>query len=61
MLLNKKLTFLIISFTTTVFAQTERELDSINNASTNELNEVVITGQLEPQSIKKSVFNVRVI
>lgn len=27
----------------------------------NELSEVVVTGQLEPQSIKKSVFNVRVI
>jgi len=27
----------------------------------NQLNEVVVTGQIEPQSIRKSVFNVRVI
>ena len=27
----------------------------------NKLSEVVVTGQFEPQSIKKSVFNVRVI
>jgi len=37
------------------FAQ---EKDSI---TPNKLSEVVVTGQLEPQSIKKSVFNVRVI
>lgn len=36
-----------------------QEKDSI--ASREKLAEVVITGQLEPQSIKKSVFNVRVI
>ncbi|GAB3944919.1 hypothetical protein GCM10028805_13170 [Spirosoma harenae] len=31
------------------------------SAATNQLNEVVVTGQYEPQSIKKSVYNVRVI
>ncbi|GAB4042351.1 TonB-dependent receptor [Spirosoma jeollabukense] len=31
------------------------------NASKNQLNEVVVTGQYEPQSLKKSVYNVRVI
>jgi outer membrane receptor for ferrienterochelin and colicins len=30
-------------------------------AANNQLNEVVVTGQYEPQSLKKSVFNVRVI
>lgn len=32
-----------------------------DTVTTNQLDEVVITGQFEPQSIKKSVFNVRVI
>lgn len=41
----------------TVYAQ-EIPKDSINP---NQLNEVVITGQFEPQSLKKSVFNVKVI
>jgi outer membrane receptor for ferrienterochelin and colicins len=41
----------------TVSAQ-EKEADSVK---VNELEEVVITGQFEPQSIKKSVFNVRII
>lgn len=36
----------------------EKEKDSI---SVNKLSEVVVTGQLSPQLIKKSVFNVRVI
>ncbi|CAN5600462.1 hypothetical protein BH09BAC4_BH09BAC4_21540 [soil metagenome] len=31
------------------------------NPSKNQLNEVVVTGQYEPQSLKKSVYNVRVI
>lgn len=39
------------------FAQ-KKELDSVK---ANQLNEVVVTGQFEPQSIKKSVFNVRLI
>lgn len=40
-----------------VFSQDTKQ-DSIKN---NKLDEVVVTGQFEPQSIKKSVFNVRVI
>jgi len=32
-----------------------------DTTAVNKLSEVVVTGQLEPQSIKKSVFNVRVI
>lgn len=43
-------------FCTYSFAQ---QKDSI--ASKEKLSEVVVTGQFEPQSIKKSVFNVRVI
>ena len=41
----------------TISAQ-EKEADTVK---VNELEEVVITGQFEPQSIKKSVFNVRII
>ncbi|MCV9930337.1 TonB-dependent receptor [Flavobacterium sp. LS1R49] len=52
----------IILFVTLVFCRTlsaqEKQKDSIR---ANELSEVVVTGQFEPQSIKKSVFNVRVI
>jgi len=43
-------------FCTSSFAQ---QRDTI--VSQEKLSEVVVTGQLEPQSIKKSVFNVRVI
>ncbi|MNK67803.1 Colicin I receptor precursor [compost metagenome] len=43
-------------FCTYSFAQ---QKDTIKSAE--KLSEVVVTGQLEPQSIKKSVFNVRVI
>jgi len=43
-------------FCTCSFAQ---QKDTIN--SQEKLSEVVVTGQFEPQSIKKSVFNVRVI
>lgn len=32
-----------------------------DSVTVNQLDEVVVTGQIEPQSIKKSVFNVRVI
>ena len=35
--------------------------DTIRPSKVNQLEEVVVTGQIEPQSIKKSVFNVRVI
>ncbi|TGD57941.1 TonB-dependent receptor plug domain-containing protein [Flavobacterium humi] len=36
----------------------QKQLDSVKS---NALNEVVVTGQFEPQSVKKSVFNVRLI
>ncbi|MEO8516326.1 MAG: TonB-dependent receptor [Flavobacterium sp.] len=36
----------------------QKQIDSVK---TKELNEVIVTGQYEPQLIKKSVFNVRVI
>ncbi|SFD70979.1 TonB-dependent receptor plug domain-containing protein [Flavobacterium phragmitis] len=48
--------FAVLLFSTYSFAQ---QRDSV--ASKEKLSEVVVTGQLEPQSIKKSVFNVRVI
>jgi outer membrane receptor for ferrienterochelin and colicins len=41
-----------------ILSAQEKQKDSIH---ANELSEVVVTGQFEPQSIKKSVFNVRVI
>lgn len=50
--------FIIIAFSISLSAQ-EKQKDSI--ASQEKLSEVVVTGQFEPQSIKKSVFNVRVI
>lgn len=48
--------FTALLFCTYSFAQ---QKDTIKSAE--KLSEVVVTGQLEPQSIKKSVFNVRVI
>src|SRR6218665_316430 len=48
--------FAVLLFSTYSFAQ---QRDTIK--SHEKISEVVVTGQLEPQSIKKSVFNVRVI
>ncbi|MCD9575330.1 TonB-dependent receptor plug domain-containing protein [Flavobacterium soyae] len=48
--------FAVLTFCQISFAQ---QKDTI--ASQEKLSEVVVTGQFEPQSIKKSVFNVRVI
>jgi outer membrane receptor for ferrienterochelin and colicins len=53
----KIILFIALVFCKTLSAQ-EKQKDSIR---ANELSEVVVTGQFEPQSIKKSVFNVRVI
>lgn len=53
---NKILLFSFSLLSITAFGQ-EKEKDTI----VNNLSEVVVTGQFEPQSIKKSVFNVRVI
>lgn len=52
----KPILFAVILLCQISFAQ---QKDSI--ASREKLSEVVVTGQFEPQSIKKSVFNVRVI
>lgn len=52
----KLILFAVLPFCQISFAQ---QKDSI--ASQEKLSEVVVTGQFEPQSIKKSVFNVRVI
>ncbi|MBK0370800.1 TonB-dependent receptor plug domain-containing protein [Flavobacterium agrisoli] len=52
----KNTTFLCFLFCGSIFSQTK---DS--TAIDERLNEVVVTGQFNPQSIKKSVFNVRVI
>ncbi|MCO6147602.1 TonB-dependent siderophore receptor [Flavobacterium sp. NRK1] len=51
-------TAFLIGFTS--LAQ-ETATDSVRAIKTTQLEEVVVTGQIEPQSIKKSVFNVRVI
>lgn len=53
---NRLITLGLTLVTFTAFAQ-EQEKDSIVNA----LSEVVVTGQFEAQSLKKSVYNVRVI
>ncbi|GEC77305.1 TonB-dependent receptor plug domain-containing protein [Flavobacterium aquatile] len=44
-----------------VFYSVTAQKKVTDSIKVNELDEVVITGQFEPQSIKKSVFNVRVI
>jgi outer membrane receptor for ferrienterochelin and colicins len=48
--------FIALLFGEILVAQQQKE-----NSTANELSAVVVTGQFEPQSIKKSVFNVRVI
>ena len=53
---NKIIIFLSLA-TCSIYAQ-EPQKDTLQATK---LNEVVITGQFEPQSLKKSVFNVRVI
>lgn len=50
--------FSLVGFSS--FAQ-QTVTDSIKTPKSTNLEEVVVTGQIEPQSIKKSVFNVRVI
>ena len=56
--MKNKILFISLLFPfSAVFAQ-EKQIDSSN---VKELDAVVVTGQFEPQSIKKSVFNVRVI
>lgn len=59
MFLNKILAYVFFFVNISLFAQGNiSKKDSIKE---NKLNEVVVTGQLLPQSIKKSVFEVKVI
>jgi outer membrane receptor for ferrienterochelin and colicins len=51
-------TILLLFFITTFFGQTKRKNDSIYPEK---LEEVVVTGQINPQSVSKSVFEVKVI
>lgn len=53
--MRKKLTIICLL---TAFISQSQVKDSV---AVNSLNEVVVTGQFEPQAIKKSVFNVKVI
>lgn len=55
----KKAFYILIGLTT--FYNANSQVKVKDTVKTNQLDEVVITGQFEPQSIKKSVFNVRVI
>ena len=48
-------------FAAFVFCQISLAQQKDTIVSREKLSEVVVTGQIEPQSIKKSVFNVRVI
>jgi outer membrane receptor for ferrienterochelin and colicins len=57
MFLNKEITIILLLFTFSTFCQ-EKKKDSTEITV---LDEVVITGQYNPQSIKKSVHNVTVI
>lgn len=57
MFLNNKCIVFFLLINVVVFSQ-EQKKDTINIT---ELEEVVVTGQLKPQSIKKSVFEVKVI
>ena len=59
MFLNKLFKYLLFCFVTAVSCQETAVLkDSIRSE---QLDEVIVTGQLKPQSIKKSVFEVKVI
>ena len=53
---KKSLLFSLLLLSISGFGQ-ETEKDTV----VNNLSEVVVTGQFEPQSLKKSVFNVKVI
>lgn len=55
----KKSFYILIGLS--VFYSVTAQKKVTDSIKVNELDEVVITGQFEPQSIKKSVFNVRVI
>jgi outer membrane receptor for ferrienterochelin and colicins len=57
MFLNKVIFITLLLVSISVFCQEQRK-DSITSTT---LDEIVITGQLRPQSIKKSIFEVKVI
>lgn len=56
--MKNRILFYALIFSFSLGFSQEKMKDTIK---TNQLQEVVVTGQFEPQSIKKSVFNVRVI
>lgn len=55
----KKIIF--IYFTTLTFSKVFSQNQTKDTLKTKEISEIVVTAQFEPQSIKKSVYNVRVI
>lgn len=56
--MKNKILFTSLLFSSFIGFTQEKQIDS---TKVNQLSEVVVTGQFEPQSIKKSVFNVRLI
>ena len=58
MQIGKRVLFPLLTITTLSLHAQQQPSDSVR---TTRLDEVVVTGQIEPQSLKKSVFNVRVI
>lgn len=59
----KKIYMIVLAFITagSVFAQLAPPLQEEDTSKTKELGEVVITGQYKPQSVKNSVYQVKVI
>jgi len=59
MFLNRFLLFIFLYASTVSFCQ--NITSKRDSSKVEELDEVIVTGQLKPQSIKKSVFEVKVI
>ena len=57
-LMRTFLTIILFIFTSIAFAQNQQKNDSIHSQK---LDEVVVTGQINPQSVSKSVVEVKVI
>lgn len=57
----QKFTKAVISLSVLFSVQAYSQETVLDSSKVNNIDEVVVTGQFEPQSIKKSVFNVRVI
>lgn len=60
MFLNNKVVFLLMLLACQVFSQEKEEVRR-DSTHYNKLEEVVVTGQYNPKSIKKSVYNVTII